>query len=79
MSMSAPWSSTQPSISPTFPHSGSIKYLGEETAVVAHVAMIKEEVEEAVVAPTTTEPEVAKKGKTDAPADAPAVDAKAKK
>jgi large subunit ribosomal protein L25 len=60
------------------PHSGSIKYLGEETAVIAHVTMIKEEVEEVIAAPTTTEPEVAKKGKTDAP-DAPTPDAKAKK
>ena len=60
------------------PHSGSIKYLGEENAVVAHVTLMKEEVEEAVATPTT-EPEVAKKGKTDAPAAAPAADAKAKK
>jgi large subunit ribosomal protein L25 len=53
------------------PHSGSIKFLGEETATVAHVTIIKEEApaEEAAV----TEPEVAKKGKTDA---APAADAK---
>jgi large subunit ribosomal protein L25 len=61
------------------PHSGSIKFLGDEGATVAHVTIIKEEVvavEE--VAATTTEPEVAKKGKTDAaaPAAAPAADAK---
>lgn len=59
------------------PHSGSIKYLGDENAVVAHVTIIKEEVE-AVAVPATTEPEVAKKGKTDAP-DAAASDTKAKK
>jgi large subunit ribosomal protein L25 len=60
------------------PHSGSIKFLGEEGATVAHVTIIKEEVvavEAVVVAPT--EPEVAKKGKTDAAAPAaPAADAK---
>ena len=61
------------------PHSGSIKFLGEEDATVAHVTVIKEEVvavEEVAAAPT--EPEVAKKGKTDAatPGAAPAADAK---
>src|ERR1700722_6875177 len=64
------------------PHSGSIKFLGDENATVAHVTVIKEEVvavEEVVAAPT--EPEVAKKGKTDAAAPAaaaaaPAADAK---
>jgi large subunit ribosomal protein L25 len=61
------------------PHSGSIKFLGDEHATVAHVTIIKEEapaVEEVAAAPT--EPEVAKKGKTDAaaPAAAPAADAK---
>jgi large subunit ribosomal protein L25 len=59
------------------PHSGSIKFLGEEDATVAHVTVIKEEVaavEEVAAAPT--EPEVAKKGKTDAAAAAPAADAK---
>jgi large subunit ribosomal protein L25 len=61
------------------PHSGSIKFLGDEHATVAHVTVIREEVvavEE--VAATATEPEVAKKGKTDAaaPAAAPAADAK---
>jgi len=61
------------------PHSGSIKFLGEEDATVAHVTSVKEEVVpvEAVVA-APAEPEVAKKGKTDAEA-APAADAKAKK
>jgi large subunit ribosomal protein L25 len=59
------------------PHSGSIKFLGDENATVAHVTAIKEEVvaADAVVA-ATAEPEVAKKGKTDAPAAAPAADAK---
>jgi large subunit ribosomal protein L25 len=60
------------------PHSGSIKFLGDEGATVAHVTIIKEEAPpaDAVVA-APTEPEVAKKGKTDAEAAAP--DAKAKK
>lgn len=60
------------------PHSGSIKFLGDEGATVAHVTIIKEEVApaaDAVVA-APTEPEVAKKGKTDAAAAAPAADAK---
>jgi large subunit ribosomal protein L25 len=60
------------------PHSGSIKFLGDENATVAHVTIIKEEVvavDALAVAPA--EPEVAKKGKTDAPAAAaPAADAK---
>jgi len=49
------------------PHSGSIKFLDAEDATVAHVVAIRGEAEpEAVAAPA--EPEVAKKGKTDAPA-----------
>lgn len=62
------------------PHSGSIKFLGDEKAVVAHITSIKEEAEP-VAAVGTTEPEIAKKGKTDAAgaAAAPAADAKAKK
>jgi large subunit ribosomal protein L25 len=59
------------------PHSGSIKYLGEEDATVAHVTSIKEEVAatpDATAAGTPAEPEVAKKGKQDA--DAAAADAK---
>jgi large subunit ribosomal protein L25 len=60
------------------PHSGSIKFLGAEDATVAHVAAIKvEEVAADAVAATTTEPEVAKKGKTDAP-EAAAADTKKK-
>jgi large subunit ribosomal protein L25 len=58
------------------PHSGSIKFLGEENATVAHVVATREEAAAEVVAPA--EPEVAKKGKTDAPAAAPAADAKKK-
>jgi large subunit ribosomal protein L25 len=57
------------------PHSGSIKFLGDENATVAHVTIIKEEAPAAdVLAVAATEPEVAKKGKTDAAA--PAADAK---
>jgi len=49
------------------PHSGKIKFLGEETALVAHVTLAKEEaVEEVAAGPA--EPEVVKKGKQDAPA-----------
>ena len=61
------------------PHSGSLKFLEDETATVAHVTIIKEEVPAAdAVAVAPAEPEVAKKGKTDAaaPAAAPAADAK---
>jgi large subunit ribosomal protein L25 len=61
------------------PHSGSIKFLGDEHATVAHVTSIKEEaVAVDAVAAAPTEPEVAKKGKTDAAAAAPAADAKKK-
>jgi large subunit ribosomal protein L25 len=59
------------------PHSGSIKYLCDEDATVAHVTAIKEEVVEtpdATAAGAPAEPEVAKKGKQDA--DAAAADAK---
>src|SRR5580692_782721 len=48
------------------PHSGSIKFLGDENATVAHVTIIKEEAPAAdALAVAPTEPEVAKKGKTD--------------
>jgi large subunit ribosomal protein L25 len=58
------------------PHSGSIKFIGDEGATVAHVTAIREEVvEPEAVAATTAEPEVAKKGKGDAEA-APAAEAK---
>jgi large subunit ribosomal protein L25 len=56
------------------PHSDKVTYLGEEEAMVAHVTVMKEEaVAEPVAGPA--EPEVAKKGKADAPAaDAAAAD-----
>ena len=51
------------------PHSGSIKFLGDENATVAHVTAVKEEAPAAdAVAAASTEPEIAKKGKTDAEA-----------
>ncbi len=60
------------------PHSDKIKFLGEEDALVAHVTVLKEEaVAEPVAGPA--EPEVAKKGKTDAAAAAPAAGDKGKK
>jgi len=57
------------------PHSGSIKFLGDEGATVAHVTTIREVAEPEVAAVAVAEPEVAKKGKGDAEA-APAADAK---
>ena len=58
------------------PHSGKLKFLDDEHALVAHVTIIKEEVAAEVAA--VAEPEVAKKGKGDAAAAAaPAADAKA--
>jgi large subunit ribosomal protein L25 len=57
------------------PHSDKIKFLGEEDALVAHVTVMKEEAaEEPAAGPA--EPEVAKKGKQDAAADAAAPAAK---
>jgi large subunit ribosomal protein L25 len=54
------------------PHSDKIKYLNAEDATVAHVVSIREEAAPAAeveaaaaAAPTTGEPEVAKKGKTE--------------
>jgi large subunit ribosomal protein L25 len=61
------------------PHSGSIKYLGEEDATVAHVTIIKEEAPAEVAEVAPTEPEVAKKGKTETAEAAPAADAKGAK
>ena len=54
------------------PHSDKITYLDAEDATVAHVISIREEVAPVVegaevAAAATGEPEVAKKGKTDAP------------
>jgi large subunit ribosomal protein L25 len=61
------------------PHTGSIKFLNAEDATVAHVISIREEAAPAAdavaAAATTGEPEVAKKGKTDAEA-APAAGTK---
>jgi large subunit ribosomal protein L25 len=60
------------------PHSDKIKFLGEEDALVAHVTVMKEEAAtEPVAGPA--EPEVAKKGKTDAPAAEAAAPDKGKK
>jgi large subunit ribosomal protein L25 len=59
------------------PHSGSIKFIGDDSALVAHVTIIKEEAAADVAAPAVAEPEVAKKGKGDAASAAPAADAKA--
>jgi large subunit ribosomal protein L25 len=56
------------------PHSDKVKFLGDEDAMVAHVTVPREEAEPEPVA-GVTEPEVAKKGKQDAPAaDAAAAD-----
>jgi large subunit ribosomal protein L25 len=53
------------------PHTGSVKFLEDETTLVAHVTVIKEEAAAEVVAPA--EPEVTKgKGKPEAAAAAPA-------
>ena len=59
------------------PHSDKVTLLGDEHALVAHVTVMREEVVEEVVA-APTEPEVAKKGKQDATAEAaaPAADKK---
>jgi large subunit ribosomal protein L25 len=59
------------------PHTGKLKFLGDENALVAHVTIVKEEAAAEVVAPVA-EPEVAKKGKGDAAAAAPAAEAKKK-
>jgi large subunit ribosomal protein L25 len=57
------------------PHSGSIRFLADETLTVAHVTSIREEaVAEVADVPAAAEPEVAKKGKGDVEA---APDAKA--
>ena len=52
------------------PHTGSVKFLEDESTLVAHITMIKEEAAD-VVAPAAAEPEVTKgKGKEAAPAAA---------
>jgi large subunit ribosomal protein L25 len=60
------------------PHSDKIKFLGDEHALVAHVTVAKEEAAAEPAVAAATEPEVAKKGKTDAP-DAATAAAPAKK
>jgi large subunit ribosomal protein L25 len=49
------------------PHNPKIKFLGDEHALVAHVTVAKEEAAEEAATPA--EPEVAKKGKAEAPAE----------
>jgi large subunit ribosomal protein L25 len=71
------------------PHSDKIKYLNAEDATVAHVVSIREEAPTAAeteaaavaaaTAATAAEPEVAKKGKTDAEAPAAGKKAEGKK
>src|ERR1700749_303937 len=55
------------------PHAGKLKFISDENATVAHVIAIKEEVAPAAdaVAAAPTEPEVAKKGKTETTEPAP--------
>ena len=47
------------------PHAGNLKFLSEEDELVAHITTPKEDVAETAAAPSPTEPEVAKKGKTE--------------
>jgi large subunit ribosomal protein L25 len=54
------------------PHAAKLKFLGDEHALVAHVTVMREEVEPVVEAAAATEPEVAKKGKQDSPEGAAA-------
>jgi large subunit ribosomal protein L25 len=62
------------------PHSDKIKFLGDEHALVAHVTVMREEIEPVAEVAEVTEPEVAKKGKQEtaegaaAPEAAPAAD-----
>jgi len=50
------------------PHAGTLKFLAEENATVAHVTAIKAEAAAEPVVAAATEPEVAKKGKPEAAA-----------
>jgi large subunit ribosomal protein L25 len=64
------------------PHDGKFKFISDEDETIAHVISIREEVvpdAAAVAAATPAEPEVAKKGKTDAEGDAAAAPAKGAK
>jgi large subunit ribosomal protein L25 len=61
------------------PHGGKLKFITDESATIAHVIAIKEEAApavDAVAAGGPAEPEVAKKGKTDAAEPAPEKGAK---
>jgi large subunit ribosomal protein L25 len=60
------------------PHSGKLKFLGDEHATVAHVTAVREEAAPAAdtTAAAAAEPEVAKKGKQDAEGAAPAAGGK---
>src|SRR6201996_2542666 len=59
------------------PHGGKLKFITDESATIAHVIAIKEEAEPAAdAAAGPAEPEVAKKGKTDAAEAAPEKGAK---
>lgn len=49
------------------PHGGKFKFITDETAAVASVALVKEEIESADTLAATPEPELAKKGKAEAP------------
>jgi large subunit ribosomal protein L25 len=52
------------------PHGGKLKFITDEETTVAHITAVREEVvatPDALAAATPAEPEVAKKGKTDAP------------
>lgn len=64
------------------PHDGKFKFISEEDETVVHVVTIREEIVEDVAAVASAgpaEPEVAKKGKTDAPPEAAAPAKGAKK
>jgi large subunit ribosomal protein L25 len=50
------------------PHSGTLKFLAEENATVAHVTAVKAEAAAEPVVAAASEPEVAKKGKPEAAA-----------
>jgi large subunit ribosomal protein L25 len=50
------------------PHAGTLKFLAEENATVAHVTAVKAEAAAEPVVAAATEPEVAKKGKPEAAA-----------
>ena len=61
------------------PHGGKLKFITHADQTVAHITAVKEEVvatpEAVAAAPTTAEPEVLKKGKTEEEAAAPAAPA----